>query len=280
MMHYGPIGLLRTAPILAAGTLMLSACGGMGASPSGCGPIATPKSSATPTADTLLAYDPSADPDFREEAPTETDANGIRVTDLSYASAAGGRATAWLVEPPATSSGPFAGLVYVHGSETDRDDFLDEAVGMAWAGAVSLVLDAPFARRGEDIRPYLETYYKPQLERDMTAQAGVDVRRAFDVLGSRPNVDPMRLGFIGHSWGASLGAVVASVDDRPKAWVLLSPRPSWTGFLQGDDAYANAQAQRLRQDLGRLHRRPTAARRAAGDRQGRRAEPPPAVRQH
>lgn len=236
MMHHGASLVLRKgAPFLAL-AMAVSACG-VGEKPAG-SPQPSAPASASPTTDSLLAYDASADPDFRADQPTTTDADGIRVTDVSYASAAGGRATAWLVEPPAASSGPFAGLVYLHGSETDRTDFLDEAVAMARAGAVSLVLDAPFARRGENIRPYLETYYKPEMERDMTAQAGVDVRRAFDVLSNRPNLDRERLGFIGHSWGASLGVVVASVDHRAKAWALLSPRPSWTAFLQSDDAYA------------------------------------------
>lgn len=146
--------LVRIAPCLVSMTLVISACAGIATSSSTPpAPIGRPTTSPSPTTDVLLAYDRSADPDFREEAPTRTDADGIRVTDVSYASAAGGRATAWLVQPPDRSSGPYAGLVYFHGSETDRDDFLDEAVAMAWSGAVSLVLDAPFARRGEDIRP-------------------------------------------------------------------------------------------------------------------------------
>jgi dienelactone hydrolase len=74
----------------------------------------------------------------------------------------------------------------------------------------------------------------------MTIQAIVDLRRAYDVLAARPDVDPARLGFVGHSWGASLGAVLAAVDPRPVALVLLSGRPSWTGFLRGStDGWVN-----------------------------------------
>ena len=127
----------------------------------------------------------------------------------------------------------------MHGSETDRNDFLDEAVAIAHGGAVSLVLDAPFARTGDSRHAYLQNYGLPERERGMTAQAIVDARRAYDLLVARPDVDSARLGFVGHSWGASLGAVLASVDPRPAALVLMSGRPSWTGFLrESNDGFA------------------------------------------
>ena len=157
--------------------------------------------------------------------------------DVSWTSPGGGRVSAWLVVPP--GAGPFAGLVYLHGSETDRNDFLDEAVAIAHGGAVSLVLDAPFARTGDSRHAYLQNYGLPERERGMTAQAIVDARRAYDLLIARPDVDSARLGFVGHSWGASLGAVLASVDPRPAALVLMSGRPSWTGFLrESNDGFA------------------------------------------
>ena len=107
---------------------------------------------------------------------------------------------------------------------------------MAHAGAVSLVLDAPFARTGEDRRPALLAFDDPEAERAMTAQAVVDARRAYDVLSARDDVDPDRLGFVGHSWGASLGVVLAAVDRRPASLVLITGRPAWSGFLRAADA--------------------------------------------
>lgn len=239
MIHHGarlrrPIR--RIIVIAAAGVLI--GCAATGSPPSA-SPPATP--SPVTTAE-FLAYDASVDPDVREEGEPQAQEAGISVTDVSYASSYG-RVSAWLVEPAASVQSPYAGLVYLHGSETDRDDLLDEAVAMAHVGAVSLVLDAPFARGEGSIRPYLQSYVKPEKERDMTAQAAIDVRRAFDVLAARPDVDPERLGFVGHSWGASLGALVASVDDRVRAWALLSPRPSWTRFLQSDDPFATSKRE-------------------------------------
>lgn len=225
---------MRHLPLLLL--LALAACSG--ATPSSA--PTTSSGTAAPSTDpsfpatvldaaTLTAYDAAAPLDLREEAEPQ-DHDGVAVHDVSWASPLGGRVTAWLVVP--SGDGPFAGLVYLHGSETWRDDFLDEAVAMTHGGAVSLVLDAPFARLGENRRSGLQSYANPERERMMTAQAIVDVRRAYDVLLARGDVDPDRLGFVGHSWGASLGVVLAAVDSRPSSLVLICGRPSWTGFLR------------------------------------------------
>jgi dienelactone hydrolase len=193
-------------------------------------------------ASSLTAYDPGLPLDLRTEDEPRVEA-GATVHDVSWLSPFGGRVSAWLVVP--AGDGPFGGLVYLHGSETWRDDFLDEAIAMAHGGAVSLVVDAPFARTGDDRRPALLAFEDPEAERMMTAQAIVDVRRAFDVLAARDDVDAERLGFVGHSWGASLGVVLAAVDQRPGSLVLITGRPSWTGFLaSSDDAWVVRQRER------------------------------------
>jgi cephalosporin-C deacetylase-like acetyl esterase len=214
------------------------------ASPTGSAPAsAAPTASGAAVIDaaTATTYDASQPVDL-VEGDVETLDTGVTVTDINFASATGERATAWLVAPP--GEGPFAGLVYLHGSETNRNDFLDEAEAMATGGAISIVLDAPFARNGTDRRAYLLSWGLPERERDMTAQAIIDVRRAYDILAARGDVDPSRLGYVGHSWGASAGAVLGAVDARPAGLVLIAPRPSWTAFLEqpGNEFAAGARA--------------------------------------
>jgi len=195
---------------------------------------------------TLTAYDPGLPLDLRDEAEPR-DEEGATVHDVSWLSPFGGRVSAWLVVPD--GEGPFGGLVFLHGSETWRDDFLDEAVAMAHGGAVSLVIDAPFARTGDDRRHALSDFADPEDERAMTAQAIVDVRRAYDLLAARDDVDPRRLGFVGHSWGASLGIVLAAVDARPSWLVLITGRPSWTGFLAtSEEDWVVRERERLGQE--------------------------------
>ena len=176
-----------------------------------------------------LAIDP--------EESIRAELDGAALHDISYASAGGGRVTGWMVVPD--SAGPHAAIVYVHGSETDRDDFLDEAMALASGGAVTLTLNAPFARTGADRTGTLGNYFAPGAEADLNQQMLDDVSRALDLLAARPDVDPQRLGFVGHSWGASLGAVLAARDPRTVANVLITPRPSWTGFLRrSEDDFA------------------------------------------
>ena len=171
------------------------------------------------------------------EESVRAELDGARLYDVSYASAGGGRVSGWMVVPEA--SGPHPAIVYVHGSETDRDDFLDEAIAMANGGAVALTLNAPFARAGNDRTGTLGNYFTPGAEAALNQQMLDDVSAAFDLLSARPDVDPQRLAFVGHSWGASLGAVLAARDPRSIANVLITPRPSWTGLLRrSEDDFA------------------------------------------
>ena len=231
MSHYLRTGR-RSATTLAAVALMSMvgvACSAPSASGDGT-PAANPSTAPIPDAATLTAYDPAIPLDLNEESPVRTLDGGIELHDVSWASLGTDRVSAWLVVP--AGDGPFAGLVYLHGSETDRDDFLDEAVAMAHGGAASIVMDAPFARAGTSRKAFLLNFGLAERERDMTAQTVVDLRRAYDVLLERGDVDPDRLGFVGHSWGASLGVVLAAVDQRPGSLVIITARPSWTGFLE------------------------------------------------
>ena len=173
-------------------------------SASGDGTAASPSTAPIPDAATLTAYDPAAPLDLDEESPVQTLDGGIEIHDVSWASLGTDRVSAWLVVPP--GGGPFAGLVYLHGSETDRDDFLDEAVAMARGGAASIVMDAPFARTGTSRKAFLLNFGLAERERDMTAQTVLDLRRAYDVLLERGDVDPepsgLRRPFLGRLAGS------------------------------------------------------------------------------
>jgi dienelactone hydrolase len=158
--------------------------------------------------------------------------DGTTVQDLRYPGPSGPEVSAWLVTP--AGDGPFAGMLYLHGSETDRDDLLDEAMAMATGGVASIVLDAPWVREGDARGSEAGNYFAPEDEVAMMEQIVTDLRAGIDVLVRDANVDPERIGFMGHSWGASTGALLAAVDERPIAFALVTGRPSWTDFLRGE----------------------------------------------
>jgi hypothetical protein len=93
----------------------------------------------------LFAYDRAAPVALRDSLRT-TDADGIAVDAVSFASPRGGRATGLLCVPP--GGGPFAGILLQHGMPGNAEQTLVMARGLARHGAVVLSLDAPWARRG------------------------------------------------------------------------------------------------------------------------------------
>jgi len=177
----------------------------------------------------MFVYDRGLPLDVREAGVEDTGA--ARVRDISYRSPKGGRVTAYLVEPsikPRTC----AGVIFMHSRPGSRKNFLDEALSLAKAGAVSLLIDAPFSRAGESKRDFDPTVTRPEADRDVYVQTVVDLRRGVDLLASRPCVDPRRVAFVGHSYGAHTGAVLAGVEKRVRAYVIMAGAPSLTEFLR------------------------------------------------
>jgi dienelactone hydrolase len=169
---------------------------------------------------TLYDYDQRAPLDLEVVATQKR--GDVTVQDIAYASPMFGKVTAYLVIPP--GSGPFAGLIFVHWGQGNRDEFLDEAVELAKMGVVSLSIDAPHARpdhwRSQDQTPEAALHADIQLI--------VDIRRGIDLLTARPDVDPQRLGYVGHSLGATKGGILAAVDKRVKGYVLMGGAVSIT----------------------------------------------------
>jgi pimeloyl-ACP methyl ester carboxylesterase len=65
------------------------------------------------------------------------------------------------------------------------------------------------------------------------AQAVVDLRRGLDLLLARPDVDPKRVAYVGHSYGAQWGAILAAVDRRLRTVVLMGGTPTIADLLNG-----------------------------------------------
>jgi len=190
------IGLVLGVALLAAG------CGGG-------------KPAATQPA--LFRYDRSAPLGFRDRGQVNR-GYPIQVRDVSYASPRGGRVTAYLVVPP--GKGPFPAVIYLHGSGEDRTRLVVPAAWLAARGAVGLSIDSAFvhATGPEPADPVKRL----ERERDLTAETVLDLRRGVDVLASLPQVDAKRIGFVGYSGGAKIGAILAGVEPRIHAFDLMS----------------------------------------------------------
>lgn len=147
---------------------------------------------------------------------------GVALIDVSYASVAPGRVEAFLVVP--SGEGTFPGVIYVHPGPGNRHTFLDEAVELARHGGASLLIDAPWSR-GE---AWGRTMGEPEHDLEEHFKMAKDLRRAVDLLTARPEVDAERIAFVGHSFGALFGGILAGVEKRIKTCVLMAGVGSFT----------------------------------------------------
>jgi dienelactone hydrolase len=169
---------------------------------------------ASPTYDQLLPlFDYQGDRPFATVDVSTTNSGGAIVDDVIFMGAAGEPVEAYLVMP--VGEGPFAGVLYEHGSNGSRADFLPEATAVAAQQHIAgLVVTQPDWTMFDDA--LTETIYQVR-----------EMRRALDFLASQPQVDRARLGYVGHSLGAILGTVLLSVDTRVKAAVMMSVVPGY-----------------------------------------------------
>jgi dienelactone hydrolase len=203
------------------------------------------------SATSLLAQDtrPSHDFDYDAKAPLDLQEVGVEhrgnvaIHDISYASPKGGRVPAYLVVPE--GKGPFTAILWGHwywqnSAFFNRKEFLDEAVALAHASVVSLLTTGPGARAGhvEDKDPLND-----QQATDLV-QAIVDMRRGADLLLARKDVDRERLGYVGHSYNATVGGFLSGSDKRFKVFVLMA------GGLSDDVDRKTEEFQQFRQKIG------------------------------
>src|ERR1700688_1456053 len=180
------------------------------------------QTAAKPAADVLAAdhlfdYDAKQPLDIHDKIIEEFDGGALH--DITYTSPKGGPVAAYLVVP--TGKGPFAAVLFGHWGNGTRAEFIPEAKIYARAGAVSLIPDYPWDRP----QPWHKSpdhFDKPEVDREIEIQAVVDLRRGIDLLLARSDVDPKRLAYVGHSYGAQWGSILSAVDRRMKTSVLMA----------------------------------------------------------
>jgi dienelactone hydrolase len=162
---------------------------------------------------TLLArfvYDRRAALDITRGATRRQ--GGATIQQITYAVAGGAPIPAEIVVPD-KDTGRHPGVVLAHGGAIDPDAFLAEAVSLAGKGMISILPDIPMTITGD-----------AETDVAYVTRSVVAERRALDILIARPDVDAHRLGFVGHSWGADLAAIMAGVDPRLAAVVIACAR--------------------------------------------------------
>jgi cephalosporin-C deacetylase-like acetyl esterase len=178
----------------------------------------------------LFRYDAAASPGLQEIGATKQ--GTVSVHDIRFTPTPGAEAVKGYVVVP-EGKGPFAGILWVHWlgepATTNRTQFLKEAVDLAPKGVVSLLVEGMWSAP--------EWYAKrvPEQDYDNSIRQVIALRRAMDLLTSRPDVDKARVGYVGHDYGGMYGMMAAGVDGRAKTYVYIAVVPSlndWAFFAQ------------------------------------------------
>ena len=185
-------------------------------------------------------YDSHSGLDMRETDVQKRDK--VRLIELNYSGASGDRVPAYLLIPP--GGGPFPAIIWAHwlmkGSPlANKDEFLEEALVLARSGVVSLLIDAPQARN-DWVEVKGGTLEQVKQQSEAAAHQVIDLRRAVDLLSGRADVDRHRIAFVGHSWDAHVGAILAGVETRIGAYVLMA-----SGYSDEEEAFASNDPERM-----------------------------------
>ena len=202
--------------------VLLVACTAAPSTPTVVPPTLTPVNTEVPTSTPvpdvyreglpLFEYDDSQPVRITENSVQEE--NGYTFHDISYPSPRGGDVPAYLLVPE--GPGPFAGVILMHGSSGSRRTMLFLAEDLVQTGAVVLTISAPSARiPGRDWITFTP------LDRDEQIQLMVDLRRGVDLLARHEKVDPKLIGYVGYSYGAAMGGLLAGIEPRIKAYGLM-----------------------------------------------------------
>ena len=156
----------------------------------------------------------------------------ISVQQLTYAQLDGSRNAATLVKPFDSASGLAQGkpgILFLHwygppNPTSNRTQFLPEAVELASAGVVSLLVDTPWTPE--------QWFGKRDSAKDyeFTVQMAKDVRRALDVLLEQPGIDKTRIAVVGHDFGAMWGALAVAADPRVTHFVYAAGTSSFADW--------------------------------------------------
>jgi pimeloyl-ACP methyl ester carboxylesterase len=146
---------------------------------------------------------------------------GAQVDDVVF-EAAGGRVAAFLVRPQGK---PKAAVLWAHwyGEEanTNRTEFLEDAVALAKDGVVSLLPQGTVPWR----QPVSDD---ADADRQLAIDQVVQLRRGLDVLREAGGDVP--IGFVGHDYGAMFGTLLV-LDERPQTYVLMAPDATFSNWF-------------------------------------------------
>lgn len=169
----------------------------------------------------------------------------VEIKSCGFSGPRGGRLSFMLVTPM-NRKPPFAGVLFQHGGGQSMTSYLPEALILARLGVVSIIADAP--ARGEGKNFEINTM-KLEAVRDHQAEVVITERRTLDWLLLQRGVDAKRIAYVGHSYGGIAGGVLAGMETRICAFVLIGAIPSYARHIrENQSAYWQVMRRNMSQE--------------------------------
>jgi dienelactone hydrolase len=116
------------------------------------------------------------------------------------------------------------GILFLHwyepeAKDSNRTQFVDEAVLLAQKGFISLLIETMWSDR--------DWFYKRTHADDHpnSVRQIRELELAVGILLSTPEVDPERIAYVGHDFGAMYGVVLASTIRKPHSFIFIAGTP-------------------------------------------------------
>jgi dienelactone hydrolase len=171
-------------------------------------------------------FDYDAKIDLQVEVIGTEERDGVTVQDITFVPIPDEAPVKAYIITPNDKAEQLAGILWGHWlgeKNSNRTQFLEEAVSLAREGVVSVLIDTPWANP--------EWYRQRSAKLDEDYESGVQqiirFRRAMDLLLAQSNVDPERIAFVGHDYSGMYGMVASAVDNRASAYVFTAVAPSF-----------------------------------------------------
>jgi cephalosporin-C deacetylase-like acetyl esterase len=185
-----------------------------------------PEPSLAPDA-AAFAYDASLP--LHAEVLGATRRPGSRLERIRFDGVDGERVPA-LLALPRSNDGPVACIVVGHGFGADKH-WVEIFDLLTRGGFGVFAIDARFHGERRDGRALEAVATDASVLAEMLRATVVDLRRGIDYLATRLECDPARVGYLGASMGGFIGTLLAGVDERVKAPILMVSGADWRTML-------------------------------------------------
>ncbi|MFT4413023.1 alpha/beta hydrolase [Fredinandcohnia humi] len=167
---------------------------------------------------------------------SSNDMDDYVLIDGEFQSSLGGAVTLWLTVPKQRDK-KLPAIIFMHPGQGNRNSFLEEGKLLASKGVISLMMDAPFARTSnpKSQNPGIGEIVENVVDIETYKQTIADTKRSISLLTSLEYVDSERILYVGHSFGATWGGVLAGMEERICGFLLMA------GFSSLSEWHRNSQ---------------------------------------